>query len=557
MATPTGTFSTVPGSPVTTVNGTDGGDVLGGVNIEKNLRINAKGSNDILTLASKKGGTLNSISAYGNAGADTITTGSTITGSMIQGGGNGDNIVIANPTTDVTVRGGSDNDLINGVNGGTKIILNGNKGFDNIMVGGTFVNSSIFGGDNDDTIEIQAGILDNTDILGDKGNDLITDNGRALNINFRNGSAIYGNDGTDFINFSATTTTIVAQGGNGDDSIIGGSGVDTLTGGADNDYIDGNAGDDNLSGSAGNDFFNTTAAEFTAGETINGGSGTDTVSFETNGATNINDGVFTNKSDLEVLRAGGGGYTLNLGAAARAATNNLTVFGNTGADYLNAASLGASVTMNGSIGADKLRGSNQADRLENSATAADTLIGAVGSDVIVMTDIGGGAESDVVSYDAANQGGNVSTITTDAALTLGDSITGMTLTGAGDDFNIEDAARNGSAEAAAAKNKNAVNLTNNAFSVIDNATLNFVAGTTKASQVGTAIGSVIGADGDRSFVAIATGAGVWNVFQVVLNGANGGAAALAGNDTISHIAAVTSAETAANFAAAVTFGEIA
>ena len=38
MVLPTRTFQTIPGSPVTTIEGSSASDVLGGVNIGKNLR---------------------------------------------------------------------------------------------------------------------------------------------------------------------------------------------------------------------------------------------------------------------------------------------------------------------------------------------------------------------------------------------------------------------------------------------------------------------------------------------------------------------------------------
>ena len=143
MATPTGAFTTVRGIPVTTIEGTEGSDVLGGVKIRKNLRINAKDGYDNFTVASNSGDSLNAISVYGNAGNDRITLKSTTTGSLIQGGGGGDVIRVSSAATEVTVRGGSENDEISGLIGGTNQILNGYKGFDTLNVGGTFINLTI------------------------------------------------------------------------------------------------------------------------------------------------------------------------------------------------------------------------------------------------------------------------------------------------------------------------------------------------------------------------------------------------------------------------------
>ena len=143
MAILTGTFITVPGIPVTTIEGTEGSDVLGGVKIRKNLRINTMDGYDNLTVASNSGDSLNAISVYGNAGNDRITLKSTTTGSLIQGGGGGDVIRVSSAATEVTVIGGSENDEISGWIGGTNLILNGNKGFDTLNVGATFINLTI------------------------------------------------------------------------------------------------------------------------------------------------------------------------------------------------------------------------------------------------------------------------------------------------------------------------------------------------------------------------------------------------------------------------------
>ena len=72
----------------------------------------------------------------------------------------------------------------------------------------------------------------------------------------------------------------VIYGGAGNDTILGGAGDDIISGGAGNDYIDGGLGDDTIYVSSGLNVIDA------IGQTIIGGKGNDTLSFE-----NINNGV--------------------------------------------------------------------------------------------------------------------------------------------------------------------------------------------------------------------------------------------------------------------------
>lgn len=66
--------------------------------------------------------------------------------------------------------------------------------------------------------------------------------------------SIFGNDGNDTIRvFNSITTTLVAHGGNGNDTIRGGGGNDILFGGIGNDTLHGRDGVDQLFGEIGND----------------------------------------------------------------------------------------------------------------------------------------------------------------------------------------------------------------------------------------------------------------------------------------------------------------
>ena len=395
MATPTGSFSTKAGSPITTIEGTTSRDVLGGVNINSNLRINSREGNDELTLAAKKGGVINAISVYGNGGSDFINTAATITGSLIQGGGDADQITVQNSTTSVTVRGGSSGDIITGNVGGNKLILNGNKDGDTLYIGNTFTDSSIYGGDGTDKIYLSSGILNSTIIKGDLGDDVISDRGLATDLTFAGTSAIYGNDGKDLISLTATTKSVVAQGGSGNDTILGGAGADTLNGGADNDSLTGNDGADTINGSSGDDRINyTTSAQLigvtnnadAAIDTVDGGTGANVVAVA--GAVSIGAGgadslaKITNVQKLLGVSAGVDA-TVKLTADARISDFRTFDFSGitTGVLTTDFGVVTHSLNINSDNGADVIIGGNGADTIKSDA-GADTIRGSGGADNI-------------------------------------------------------------------------------------------------------------------------------------------------------------------------------
>lgn len=398
MAAPSGTFTTLPGSVVTTIEGTDGTDVLGGLKFNENLRINGRGDVDHLTINAKNGGTFNNISVYGNAGADTITTTSTVTGSLIQGGGGGDLIHAISGNTDVTVRGGSGNDKIYGTVGGNNLILNGNKNNDTMYIGNTFINSGVYGGEGNDIINVQHGILNNSSIFGDKGDDLITDQGADIVLDLQGTtSGVFGNAGADTITFAATTTSITAQGGAGNDTMTGGTAADTLNGGADNDELTGGGGADDLKGSAGNDVFKyATAASFLTGnavvDLIDGGADSDSIEVAAVLDIGTND-VLTRVTTTETLKQTAVGASdididtnANLGSI-----RELDYSANTAADVwvFTGITNAVDLTLKVGAGANDVTSGAGADSIV-SLGGNDTLLGAAGNDTI---DAGAGTDS--------------------------------------------------------------------------------------------------------------------------------------------------------------------
>jgi Ca2+-binding RTX toxin-like protein len=175
------------------------------------------------------------------------------------------------------------------------------------------------------------------------------------------------------------------------DSISGLGGADTLVGGGGNDTLLGGAGADSLSGGLGDDLFLFTAgSDIAAGETIDGGAGTNTLRFsqtlDASGATLsnlqalvIDDGFtvtfdgsqITGKTWTVTGVAGGGTETLVVNAAS-GATVDLSTLG---------AVTNVGIQLNGAGGNESLIGSGAADTISG-VGGADTLAGNGGADVV-------------------------------------------------------------------------------------------------------------------------------------------------------------------------------
>ncbi len=174
-----------------------------------------------------------SVTVYGAAGNDTITTGSLADliigddGNDSVDGGGGNDILLGAAGSD-TLKGGDGNDTIQGQGGSLDMLYGGNG------------NDSVDGGVGNDTL------------FGDDGNDTLV-----------------GGDGADLMYGGASNDTM--RGGAGNDTMFGEAGNDTLNGGADNDTIDGGDGDDGISGFTGND----TLVGGYGRDTIFGGDGND------------------------------------------------------------------------------------------------------------------------------------------------------------------------------------------------------------------------------------------------------------------------------------------
>jgi serralysin len=163
-----------------------------------------------------------------------------------------------------------------------------------------------------------------------------------------------------------------ANGGTGNDTIVGNSANNTLNGNAGNDTISGAAGNDTLSGGAGTDTLNggdnnDTLNGGDSNDTLNGDAGDDTLNGDA-GTDTLNGGAGT-----DALNGGDNNDTLNGDAG------NDTLNGDAGNDILNGGD-GNDILLGGA-GTNTLNGGAGDDVLVNSGAGIDSLTGGIGNDV--------------------------------------------------------------------------------------------------------------------------------------------------------------------------------
>jgi len=190
------------------------------------------------------------------AGNDSLTFGSTLSGSTVQGNDGNDTISITGALSGST-------------------IVNGNAGADAIAVAAASSGVRVLGGADNDTITINGALSGGAIVNGNDGKDVITVSGAFTNAS----STIFGGKGSDTL--TAGTVGNILSGDVGADTILGGEGADTLYGGDGNDIVIGAAGADFLYGSAGNDTISAAGAAGAGAfpdasvDSISGGDGTD------------------------------------------------------------------------------------------------------------------------------------------------------------------------------------------------------------------------------------------------------------------------------------------
>jgi Ca2+-binding RTX toxin-like protein len=168
-----------------------------------------------------------------------------------------------------TLNGGSGSDNLGGMSGDD--IINGGGGEDTAdyryATGGVTVSlliagpQAVGGGEGTDTL------TSIEDIYASAFGDTLTGNAGT--------NWLFGNGGDDILSGMGSLDWL--SGGDGNDTLIGGDGNDNMFGDNGSDTLTGGAGADLTTGDAGDDTFIVAAGDYVSGESISGGTGTDTL----------------------------------------------------------------------------------------------------------------------------------------------------------------------------------------------------------------------------------------------------------------------------------------
>ena len=260
--------------------------------------------NDLVSVVSTSGeGTIRGWSIAAADGDDTVSLIGSPQSTLVNGGAGNDLIEVESvfgSIADSTFFGSTGNDVFDilagfGVN---NTLFDGGKGRDQFFLSGFFDNTTVFGGQGDDTVQFDAdGAFRTSQASMASGDDLFIDNGFRVNFS---ASTINGGAGADTIFLPSSIAGRLTQGvrieaangddfvvgpfrgdatvlgGNGFDSITSGSGNDLIQGGNNNDTIDSGTGRDSVRGDAGSDRIFLDAGN----DVGSGGANNDTISGE-------------------------------------------------------------------------------------------------------------------------------------------------------------------------------------------------------------------------------------------------------------------------------------
>ncbi|MFG6098754.1 calcium-binding protein [Leptothoe sp. ISB3NOV94-8A] len=256
------------------------------------FEINGQGGDDSLTVNDLTGSDVQKVVFSGGDGNDTLDARESST-TIEAFGGDGDDLLLGGSAVD-TFFAGAGNDIVVGQRGNDiayleegddRFIWNNGDGSDFINGGLGFdvtqVNGADGAGDEFDLRQVDGQAIFNRLNLGlftltNEGIEQFEINGQGGDDSFTIGdltgseveSVLFsGGEGNDFLNASGTLTPVTADGGDGDDILIGGAGNDILIGGDGADLLIGGAGNDILIGGDGADFFGfDTGAAFNAAD---------------------------------------------------------------------------------------------------------------------------------------------------------------------------------------------------------------------------------------------------------------------------------------------------
>ena len=395
------------------------------------FEINGLGGDDSLTVGDLTESAVKRVLFSGGEGNDTLDATASST-TVRASGGAGDDLLLGGSAVD-RFKGNAGNDTVVGQRGddfarlgagNDLFIWNNGDGSDFISGGGGFdtteVNGADGAGDEFDLAQVEGQAIFNRlnlgpftltnisveqfEINGQGGDD-------SLTVGDLTGSTVEtvvfsGGEGNDTLDARASSTTIEAFGGDGDDLLLGGSAVDTFEAGAGDDIVVGQRGDDIADLGAGDDRFiwnNGDGSDF-----INGGAGFDVT--QVNGADGAGDefdlaavegqaifnrlnlGLFTlTNEDIEQfeINGQGGDDSFTVGDLTGSTVESVVFSGGEGNDFLDASGTSTPIVADGGDGDDILIGGNGDDILIG-GDGADLLIGGGGNDILIG---GGGAET--------------------------------------------------------------------------------------------------------------------------------------------------------------------
>lgn len=277
-----------------------------------------------------------------------------------------------------TLRGGSGPETFYGGDGSDLVIMGGDRDHFIWMPGDD--SDVIEGGDGNDLVEITGDSLSEQFTVTANGTRVRFDRLNlapfALDIGTCEQLLLVANDGNDSFACTgnlAALIQIIADGGRGDDTLLGSNGADSLRGGDDNDFIDGQQGNDLVFLGPGDDTFQWDPGD--GSDTVDGQSGSDRVLLNGSAAQEIFE--FT-------ANAGRVRFTRNIGNIVmdldEIETFDLRALGNT--DTININDLTgteltlANVNLAGTVGGSG--GDAAADNIVVNATSGDDVVEVIG-----------------------------------------------------------------------------------------------------------------------------------------------------------------------------------
>lgn len=360
------------------------------------IQVFGQGGNDTITL-NEANGALPKSNLFGGNGNDTLTGGS---GGDLLFGQAGNDTLLGKGGADFLF-GGTENDVLTGGDADDQVF--GESGNDRMIWNPGDDTDLNEGGAGTDTVEVNGGngaeqftvTANGTRVRFDRLNpapfsiDIGTSENLTVNMNG-------GDDSFSATGNLAALIKITADGGTGNDTILGSNGIDLLLGGDGNDFIDGQQGNDVLFGGAGNDVFQWDPGD--GSDVVEGQDGTDAMQFNGSAGNEIFD-ASANGSRLR--------FTRNLGNIVMDANDvervNLEALGGTDAVTLNCLNktdvVEFNINLTGALGGTV--GDSQADTVIVNGTSRNDIIDVFGSGTSVAV-VGLSTVVNVTNSEGAN-----------------------------------------------------------------------------------------------------------------------------------------------------------